>query len=96
MTANTDERLRSLIDRIARLEEERAGIASDIRDIYAEGKSAGYDVKALRLVVKREREDAEKRTERERVEREAALMEAALGVLRDTPLGTAAMERHAA
>lgn len=39
------DRLRSLIERIERLEEEKAAIASDIRDIFAEAKSAGFDVK---------------------------------------------------
>ena len=39
------DRLRSLIERIERLEEEKAAIASDIRDIFAEAKGAGFDVK---------------------------------------------------
>ncbi len=95
MTANTDQRLRSIVDRIVRLEEERAGLGGDIKDIYAEAKSVGYDVAALRLVVKREREDAEKREKRETAEQIAAAMEAALGILRDTPLGAAAMEKVA-
>ena len=42
------DRLRSLIERIERLEEEKKGIQSDIRDIFAEAKSAGFDVKAMR------------------------------------------------
>ena len=41
------ERLRSLVERIERLQEERKALASDIRDIYVEAKSAGYDVKVL-------------------------------------------------
>lgn len=46
------ERLRSLIERIERLEEERKGIGSDIRDIYQEAKSAGFDAKVMRRVIK--------------------------------------------
>lgn len=48
---NTD-RLRSLIERIEKLEEEKKEIQSDIRDIYAESKSAGYDNKAIRAIIK--------------------------------------------
>lgn len=46
------DRLRSLIERIERLEEEKADIASDIRDIYAEAKGAGFDVKIMRAIIK--------------------------------------------
>ena len=42
------DRLRSLIERIERLEEEKKAIAGDIRDIFAEAKSAGFDVKVMR------------------------------------------------
>ncbi len=93
MTANTDQRLRSVVDRIVRLEEERAGLGNDIKEIYAEAKSAGYDVPALRIVVKRAREDAEKRQKRETAEQIAESMLAALGEYAETPLGQAAIER---
>jgi len=46
------ERLKSLIERIERLEEERAATAGDIREVYAEAKSAGYDTKVMRQIVK--------------------------------------------
>lgn len=46
------DRLRSLIERIEHLEEEKKGIQDDIRDIFAEAKSAGFDVKAMRAVLK--------------------------------------------
>jgi len=46
------DRLRALVDRIERLEEERKALASDIKDIYAEAKSAGYDVKVLRQLIR--------------------------------------------
>jgi uncharacterized protein (UPF0335 family) len=46
------ERLRSLVERIERLEEEKKALSSDIKDIFAEAKSAGFDVKALRQLIK--------------------------------------------
>lgn len=52
MIANTDDRLRLLIERIERLEEEKRAIADDIRDVYSEGKAVGYDAKMMRLIVK--------------------------------------------
>jgi uncharacterized protein (UPF0335 family) len=54
------DRLRSLVERIERLEEERKALGSDIKDIYAEAKSAGFDVKVLRqLIGLRKQEPAE-------------------------------------
>ena len=46
------DRLRSLVERIERLEEERKALSSDIKDIYAEAKSAGFDVKVLRQLIR--------------------------------------------
>lgn len=46
------DRLRSLIERIERLEEEKKAISSDIRDIFAEAKGAGFDVKIMRAIIK--------------------------------------------
>ena len=46
------DRLRSLIERIERLEEEKKALSEDIRDIYAEAKSAGFDVKIMRTIIK--------------------------------------------
>ncbi len=45
------DRLRSIVERIERLEEERRALGGDIRDIYAEAKSAGFDVKVLRALI---------------------------------------------
>lgn len=59
------DRLRSLIERIERLEEEKAGIASDIRDIFAEAKSAGFDVKIMKTVIKLRKMNAADRDEQE-------------------------------
>lgn len=54
------DRLRSIVERIERLNEERKALTSDIKDIYAEAKSAGFDVKVLRqLVAIRKQEPAE-------------------------------------
>ena len=46
------DRLRSLVERIERLEEERKALGSDIKDIYSEAKSAGFDVKVLRQLIR--------------------------------------------
>jgi uncharacterized protein (UPF0335 family) len=51
------DRLRSLVDRIERLEEERKALASDIKDIYAEAKGAGFDVKVLRQLIRIRKEE---------------------------------------
>lgn len=59
------DRLRSLIERIERLEEEKAGVASDIRDIYAEAKSAGFDTKVMRAMIKLRKMNAADRDEQE-------------------------------
>jgi len=54
------DRLRSLIERIERLEEERKALGDDIKDIFAEAKSAGFDVKVLRQIIRiRKQEPAE-------------------------------------
>lgn len=91
-SVNTDtaKRLLSIIERIERLEEERKALGEDVKDIYKEAKSAGFDAPTIRLIIKHRAEDEAKRAERE------ALLEtylAALGQLADTPLGQAARER---
>lgn len=76
--------LTQFIERIERLEDEKRGIADDIKDVYAEAKAHGFDPKIMREVVKLRKMEDEKRRERE------ALIETyllALGVLVDTPLG---------
>lgn len=55
------DQLRSVVERIERLEEEKKAIADDIRDVYAEGKANGFDTKVLRQVVAlRKKEPAER------------------------------------
>lgn len=62
-----DTRLRLLIERIERLEEEKKGIADDIRDVYAEAKAVGYDSKIMRQVIKIRKMDADKRAEEQAI-----------------------------
>lgn len=52
MPTDTDDRLRLLIERIERLEEEKKGITDDIRDVYAEAKATGFDPKIMRQIVR--------------------------------------------
>lgn len=52
MAENTDARLRLLIERVERLEEEKRGIADDIKDVYAEAKATGYDAKIMKQIVR--------------------------------------------
>lgn len=63
MTESTDNRLRLLIERIERLEEEKRGIADDIKDVYAEAKAVGYDTKILRAVIRFRRMKPDDRAE---------------------------------
>jgi len=54
------DRLRSIVDRIERLEQERKALGDDIKDIYSEAKSAGFDVKVVRQIIRlRKQEPAE-------------------------------------
>lgn len=64
---STDERLRLLIERIERLEEEKKGIADDIRDVYAEAKAVGYDPKIMRQIVRLRKMKPDDRAEMEMV-----------------------------
>lgn len=86
----SSDQLRSVIERIEQLEEEKKSIADDIRDVYAEAKGNGFDVKALRAIVRRRKADQQKLAEQEAV---IETYMAALGDLADTPLGQAAVAR---
>lgn len=57
--------LRSFVERIERLEEERKGLGDDIRDVYAEAKGQGYDTKVMRQVIRIRKKDASERQEEE-------------------------------
>lgn len=64
MTAIANDQLRLYIERIERLEEEKKGIADDIRDVYSEAKAHGYDVKIMRECVRLRKMEAHVRQER--------------------------------
>lgn len=59
------DRLRSLIERVGRLEEEQKALASDIRDIFAEAKGAGFDVKIMKEIIKLRKMNVADRDEKE-------------------------------
>ncbi len=63
----TKDQLRTIVARIERLEEEKAALASDIRDVYLEAKSNGFDVKAIRSVIRIRKKDENKRKEEDAV-----------------------------
>ncbi|MCD2324483.1 DUF2312 domain-containing protein [Sphingomonas sp. IC-56] len=57
------EQLRLLIERIERLEEEKKGIADDIKDVYGEAKSTGFDIKTMRTIIRLRRMEKHHRDE---------------------------------
>lgn len=87
------DQLRTIVERIERLEEEKAAISQDIKEVYAEAKANGYDIKTLRVVVRLRKQDANERLEHEAI---LATYMHALGMLADTPLGQAAIEKATA
>lgn len=81
-----NERLTSLIERVERLEEEKAGLQGDIKEVYAEAKSAGYEPKVMRILIR------ERKMDRADFQEQQALLDVyreALGGFRDTALGKA-------
>jgi uncharacterized protein (UPF0335 family) len=82
LQASAQNQLRQLVEQIERLEEEKKALAGDIRDKYLEAKGMGFDVKALRQIVRMRKKSATERTEEE------AILEVymhALGMLSDEP-----------
>ncbi len=71
----TADRLRSFVERIERLEEERQALADDMKEIYAEAKGQGFDVKTMRKIVRLRKMDTDQRREEE------ALLETYLAAL---------------
>ena len=61
------DQLKAIIERIERLEEEKKTISDDIRDVYAEAKGSGFDVKALRAIVRMRKQDVDERREQEAI-----------------------------
>ncbi len=74
------EQLRSLVERIERLEEEKKAIAEDIKEVYAEAKALGFDTKVMRKVIAMRKKDPQEREEEEAM---LALYLQALGMLPD-------------
>jgi uncharacterized protein (UPF0335 family) len=61
------DRLKSFIERIERLEEEKAAIAGDIKEVYSEAKSSGFETKIMRQIVRLRKMDAQERNEQEQL-----------------------------
>ena len=85
----TRNQLKAFVERIERLEEEKAALAGDIKDVYLEAKGTGFDVKVMRQVIRLRKQNVNERKEMEAV-LETYL--AALGMLDD---GTASMQEAA-
>lgn len=62
---SSDDRLRLLIERIERLEEEKKELAADVRDVFGEAKAVGYDPKIMRIILRYRKMKAEDRAEQE-------------------------------
>jgi uncharacterized protein (UPF0335 family) len=78
VSRSTNAQLKSVVERIEHLEEEKKALAGDIKDVYAEAKANGFDTKALRKVVQLRKQDQAARREEEAV---LATYMAALGML---------------
>ena len=61
------DRLKSFVERIEKLEEERKAISDDMRDVYSEAKGVGYDVKTMRKIISIRKVDAAERDEQEQL-----------------------------
>jgi uncharacterized protein (UPF0335 family) len=83
--------LQSIVERIEKLEAEKADIADLIKDVYVEAKANGFDAKILRKVVALRKKNADERKTEEEL---LAVYMNALGMLADTPLGKAAISRE--
>ena len=66
-TSFAKEQLKAVVERVERLEEEKKAIADDIKDVYAEAKAHGFDVKALRTIVRLRKQDTDERKEQEAI-----------------------------
>ena len=91
MSQINNNQLKAYIERIEKLEEEKAAIAQDVKDVFAESKGTGFDPKIMKKVLALRKQDKSKR------DKEQALIDlymSALGQLADTPLGQAAVERE--
>jgi uncharacterized protein (UPF0335 family) len=62
---NRNHQLKSIVERVNKLMDDRDEVSGDIRDVFTEAKSDGFDIPALRAIIRAQREDAEKRRNRE-------------------------------
>ena len=83
------DRLRSFLERVERLEEEKAGLTADIREVYAEAKGSGFDIKTMRQIVKLRRIDKDDLDEQETL---LDVYKRAIGMLPDFAAETKAAE----
>jgi uncharacterized protein (UPF0335 family) len=86
----TNNQIKTIVERIEKMEEEKLAITTDISEIYKEAKANGFDAKIIRKIVAMRKKGAKELAE------EQAIMDvymAALGMLADTPLGIASMDR---
>jgi uncharacterized protein (UPF0335 family) len=67
LTSTAQGRLRTIVERLERLEEDKAAIAGDMKEVFAEAKGEGYDVKTLRKVLRIRKQDKAKRQEEEAI-----------------------------
>jgi len=85
----TNNQIKSIVERIEKLEEEKAAIGEDIKEVYAEAKGNGFDPKIIKKVIALRKQDAQKRAEEQAI---LATYMDALGMLATTPLGAAAIK----
>ena len=88
----TNNQLKSIVERIEKLEEEKAAIAADIKEVFLEAKGNGFDPKIIKKIVAMRKQDAGKIAEEQAL---IATYMDALGMLADTPLGKAAIKAAA-
>lgn len=67
LNKSEQDKLKQIVDRIERLEEEKKQTADDIKDVYAEAKAFGYDTKVLRKVIRLRKQDRQEREEQEQM-----------------------------
>lgn len=91
---SAQQQLRQFIEQIERLEEEKKQIASDIRDKCLEAKAVGFDVKAMRQIIKMRKKSKSERDEEESILDVYMHALGMLGELADTPLGEASLDRQ--
>lgn len=84
----TNNQLKEIVERIERIEDQRASLAEDVKDVLLEAKSVGFDVKIIKKLLTMRKKDPEA------IRQEQELLDtymAALGMLADTPLGQASL-----